>query len=151
MDKGIYCLVFENPACTIRIGALGDLAFESGWHIYVGSALGSGGLKRLERHIVLARDRHRHPKWHIDYLLTEPRFMLSSAVFAVTTHRLECPVAKGLDRGGVPGFGCSDCRCNSHLVHRDGDPHGEITTVFRQLGLSPVIKRIMRNETKAIL
>lgn len=151
MDKGIYCLVFENPACTIRIGALGDLAFESGWHIYVGSALGSGGLKRLERHIALARDRHRHPKWHIDYLLTEPRFMLTSAVFAVTTERLECPVANGLDGGGVPGFGCSDCRCHSHLVHRNGDPRGEITAVFRQLGLSPVIKRIMRNETKAIV
>ena len=43
MDKGIYCLVFENPACAIGIGALGPVPFPAGWHIYVGSALGSGG------------------------------------------------------------------------------------------------------------
>lgn len=62
MDKGVYCLVFHNPACTVRIGALGEIAFRKGWHIYVGSALGSGGLKRLGRHIALAADKDKRPK-----------------------------------------------------------------------------------------
>jgi Uri superfamily endonuclease len=149
MDKGIYCVVFENPACTVRVGALGDLAFEPGWHIYVGSALGSGGLTRLERHIGLARTRHRPPKWHVDYLLTEPRFFLTSVVSAKTTDRLECSLAGRLGGASVPGFGCSDCGCRSHLMHRDKEPVGEIAGAFRHLGLSPAIKRLMRLETKA--
>jgi len=59
MDKGVYCLIFENNECTVRIGALGDLTFRAGWYIYVGSALGSGVLKRLGRHISLAHLRDR--------------------------------------------------------------------------------------------
>jgi Uri superfamily endonuclease len=96
MDKGIYCLVFENPACTVRVGALGDIPFAAGWHVYVGSALGSGGLKRLERHIVFAKGRDRRPTWHVDFLLASPHFLLSSAVSAVTTNRLECPLAEAI-------------------------------------------------------
>ena len=74
MDKGIYCLVLKNPACTVRVGALGPVSFAAGWHCYIGSALGPGGLVRLERHLRLAAHRDRRPKWHIDYLLTDPRF-----------------------------------------------------------------------------
>ncbi len=57
MDKGIYCLVLKNPACTVRVGALGPLPFAAGWHCYIGSALGPGGLVRLERHTRLAEHR----------------------------------------------------------------------------------------------
>ena len=143
MDKGIYCLVFENPSCTVRVGALGEIAFRRGWHIYVGSALGSGGLVRLDRHIALSRNKDRRPKWHVDYLHTSPCFSLAYTVSAVTDERLECPLARELGGGGVPKFGCSDCTCTSHLFYRKCDPKREILAAFRHLGLAPTTKTIM--------
>ena len=122
MDKGIYCLVFENPSCTVRVGALGEIAFRRGWHIYVGSALGSGGLARLERHIALSRDKDKRPKWHVDYLSVNPSFSLRSAVHAVTGERLECRLAAALGGENIPAFGCSDCDCTSHLFYRRRNP-----------------------------
>ena len=143
MDKGVYCLVFENNECTVRTGALGDLTFRAGWYIYVGSALGSGGLKRLARHISLARLRDRQPKWHVDYLLTSPCFSLSYSIFAVTQERCECRLAQVFKGPGILGFGCSDCSCSSHLLYRQGDPKQEILAAFRELQLNPVIKTII--------
>lgn len=142
MDKGVYCLIFENPSCTVRIGALGPVAFRNGWHIYVGSALGSGGLSRLERHITLARSKDRPPKWHVDYLSVSPFFRLRSAIAAATGERMECPLAGSLGGGSVPGFGSSDCTCPSHLFYRKGDPSNEVEAVFRSLHLEPVTKTI---------
>ena len=143
MDKGIYCLVFENPGCALNVGALGPVAFAPGWHIYVGSALGSGGLKRLARHISLSEARDRKPKWHIDSLLISNLFSLSYAVYAITGKKLECPLAQALGDPGVPAFGSSDCRCPSHLLYRDTDPLPEVLMAFRGLGLVPVTKTIM--------
>ena len=148
MDKGIYCLVFKNPGCTVRVGALGEIAFQPGWHMYVGSALGSGGLKRLERHISLARNRDKRPKWHVDYLLTSPLFSLVYAVYDVPSERLECRLAHELGDVGVPRFGSSDCDCSSHLFYRQCDPQEEILSVFRHLGLIPTTKTIMNPDVK---
>lgn len=142
MDKGIYCLVFHNPSCTLKIGALGEIAFRNGWHIYVGSALGSGGLARLNRHIALSEEKDKRPKWHVDYLLTSNVFPLRYAVFARTSLRLECLVASALGGEDVPRFGCSDCACPSHLLYRKTDPLPEIKEVFRCLQLVPQTKTI---------
>jgi Uri superfamily endonuclease len=143
MDKGIYCLVFQTPGSTIRVGALGALTFRAGWYIYVGSALGSGGLQRLGRHISLTRLRDKQPKWHVDYLLTSPCFSLVYAVYAVTLDRLECRFARELNEGGIQKFGSSDCSCTSHLLYRQGDPKQEIFAAFRELQLDPIIKTII--------
>jgi Uri superfamily endonuclease len=143
MDKGVYCLVFENPGCTVRIGALGDRTFSAGWHFYIGSALGSGGLKRLDRHISLARERNKQPKWHVDYLLTDPQFSLIYTVSAPTTDRCECSLARKIGEPGETGFGCSDCSCPTHLFFRDEDPRKEILAAFRDLKLVPVVKSII--------
>ncbi len=142
MDKGIYCLVFRNPSCTVRVGALGEVAFRKGWHIYAGSALGSGGLARLERHVTLSKKKDRRPKWHVDYLSAGSAFSLRYTVSAVTTERLECRLAAALGDEGVPGFGCSDCTCISHLFWKKTDPLHEIRQVFRCLDLRPVTKNI---------
>jgi Uri superfamily endonuclease len=148
MDKGIYCLVFENPGCMIRVGALGEIAFQSGWHIYIGSALGSGGLKRLMRHISIAGNHDRKPKWHVDYLLTSPFFSLDYTVYGVTGDRLECRLANILNESSVPAFGCSDCSCISHLLYREDDPKGEILAAFRELQLDPIIKTIINPQVE---
>jgi Uri superfamily endonuclease len=143
MDKGIYCLVFKNPACTVRVGALGEITFHRGWHIYVGSALGTGGLARLERHIALSRDRDRRPTWHVDRLSLSPSFRLHTTVHAVTGERLECQLAATLGGELVPGFGCSDCACSSHLFYRRRDPVKEIQTAFRSLDLTGTTTTLM--------
>ncbi|MFA4860869.1 DUF123 domain-containing protein [Methanoregula sp.] len=142
MDKGIYCLVFSSPGCTAGVGALGEIAFRRGWYIYVGSALGSGGLARLERHIALSHARDKRPKWHVDYLSTDSRFSLRSTVHAVTGERFECRLAGVLAEPGIPGFGCSDCTCPSHLVYRTRNPANEIGSAFRSLALEPVTTTI---------
>jgi Uri superfamily endonuclease len=143
MDKGIYCLVFSNPACTVRVGALGKIAFGRGWHIYVGSALGSGGLARLERHIALSRTRDKRPKWHVDYLSESEPFRLRYTLHAVTEERLECQLAEALGGETVPAFGCSDCDCPSHLFYRRSNPVDEIEGAFRTLGLPASTKTLM--------
>ena len=145
MDKGIYCLVVRNPACTVEVGALGPVSFSAGWHGYIGSALGPGGLVRLERHLRLAEHRNKRPKWHIDYLLSDRRFSVAYAVSAPTTERFECRLAALLAQGGtgVDRFGCSDCDCPSHLLHWRNNPREEILAAFAGLGLSSRIQTII--------
>ena len=139
MDKGIYCLVLRNPECTVHVGALGAQAFADGFHVYVGSAQGSGGLQRVRRHILLAKDRDRRPKWHIDYLLTSDNFSLISVICASTEKKFECRLAGTLPGSPVPRFGCSDCSCSSHLFHTHNDPRDGIRIAFQKLGLDSAI------------
>jgi len=148
MDKGIYCLVFRHPACTAVVGALGTLEFPAGFHIYIGSALGSGGLKRLERHCRLTSERNKRPKWHVDHILTDLRFELQYAVYASTEERLECQLVDALGGEGVRNFGCSDCACTSHFLYRRYDPREEIIAAFGMLGLLPVIKTMITQYVK---
>lgn len=137
--KGVYCLIFENGECALQVGKKGEFSFKKGYHIYVGSALGPGGLKRMQRHIRLSRDKDKNPKWHVDYLHFEPAFHLVSAVFAATPERLECLLADAVGGSSVPGFGCTDCACGSHLFFREKYPLSEILKAFEGLGLLPFV------------
>jgi Uri superfamily endonuclease len=143
MDKGIYGLVFQNPTCTVRVGALGKVTFSKGWHIYVGSALGSGGLVRLERHITLSRNKDKPPKWHVDWLSVNPTFCLRFTIHALTEERLECRLARALGGETVRRFGSSDCSCSSHLFYRRRNPVHEVEVAFRSFGLSTCTKTLM--------
>jgi len=82
----------------------------------------------------------------VDCLLTDRRFSLQYTVSAATDERLECPLARALGEPGVFSFGCSDCRCPSHLLYREQDPENEIAAAFRELGLVPVTATIMNRE-----
>jgi Uri superfamily endonuclease len=137
--KGVYCLIFENRYCKIDVGKKGEFSFYPGFHIYVGSALGPGGLKRMKRHINLSRNRDRSPKWHVDYLHLNPAFRLVSAVYAFTSARLECALASRIGGDSVSGFGCTDCTCSSHLFYRTKKPLLEINEAFEALGLSALV------------
>ena len=141
MEPGTYCLVFANPAVTLAVGRLGPVAFRAGFHLYVGSALGPGGLLRVERHLRLARDRDRPPRWHVDRLLLDTRFELVAAVTGGGAERLECALARAIGGEGVPGFGASDCGCASHLLFRPRDPTDEIRAAFSVVGLVPTLQR----------
>jgi len=135
-EKGIYCLIFENENCKLEIGKKGEFSFPAGFYIYVGSALGPGGLKRVTRHSNLSRNRDRKPRWHVDYLHLNPSFRLVSAVYALTSERLECTLASKLGGDSVSGFGCTDCTCSSHLFYRKKSPLPEIAEAFESLRLS---------------
>ena len=137
MNKGIYTLILRlDVPKDIRIGALSIITFQPGYYIYAGSALGSGGLSRVSRHIRFFRERYRKAKWHIDYLMEEA--VLEKTVCAETDMRLECVLASGIAGDSVLRFGCSDCDCASHLFYRKEEPTKEILAVFEKMGLHAV-------------
>jgi len=109
--KGTYLLVMELPNdISIMVGKQGLVHFQKGWYVYVGSAL-NGLDQRIQRH--LREDKKIH--WHIDYLLSYTD--LVDIFYKEGTQREECRIARSFAKTfiGVPGFGCSDCTCKSHL------------------------------------
>jgi sugar fermentation stimulation protein A len=118
-DGGCYILILKLDEDTrITTGGLGDVLYKKGYYLYAGSAK-KGLTKRMERH---ARKRKKL-FWHIDYLREKASF---HKVLAIRTVKdIECVLAAGLkriSRWSVPGFGCSDCCCASHLFGMDTDP-----------------------------
>ncbi|MDD1751912.1 MAG: GIY-YIG nuclease family protein [Methanotrichaceae archaeon] len=120
MDKGIYTLVIRlGDERRILVGSLGSIVFPEGYYAYTGSARGSGGLKRLERHMRLMQSQNQTRRWHIDYILPSVDFI--GSVITHTDQNLECMVAKriGAELSAVPAFGCTDCSCYSHLHYSE--------------------------------
>lgn len=119
---GVYILHLELVELrSLAIGRHGKYIFHPGEYLYVGSALGPGGLRaRLGRHLMGSEVRH----WHIDWLRAIAK--LRGCFFAATNKPLECTWSQFLmgqpgARVNVPGFGASDCRnepasCTAHLV-----------------------------------
>jgi Uri superfamily endonuclease len=99
----------------LQIGRWGELAVRPGFYLYVGSALGPGGLlARVSRHCRgVAKKQH----WHIDYLHAHSKPV--AVWYRYSRRRLEHDWATVLVQmvGTVPveGFGCSDCNCDAHL------------------------------------
>jgi endonuclease-3 len=115
-DGGTYTLVFSLPsAVTIEVGALGEHRFPAGGYCYTGSALGSGGFSRIDRHRRVAVGEHDVRHWHVDYFGSHPETELI-AVERTRGQDCECAVAGELGNGPVPGFGASDCGCETHLA-----------------------------------
>ena len=120
---GTYALVLRAAQQkNVQVGRLGKLAMQPGFYVYVGSALGPGGLKaRVGRHLRPAIRSH----WHIDYLRRETEWV--AIWYAYDTVRRECAWADAFSnlRGSdIPlfGFGSSDCRCPAHLCFFDRMP-----------------------------
>jgi Uri superfamily endonuclease len=117
-EKGVYVIVASLGARkTIRVGKLGTFVFPGGFYAYAGSARGPGGLSaRIGHHAKISRKPH----WHMDYLRRRAR-LIEAWVSSGNIFSEHC-LATAL--GGLPGarmpvsgFGCSDCRCLSHLFH----------------------------------
>lgn len=120
-SPGTYAIVLRlESGRAIRVGRLGYFDFPIGYYLYLGSALGPGGLAgRLGRHLALDAGQRR-PHWHIDYFRRQARIQ---ALWYITgTARREhdwAELAAQLDGASIPAprFGASDCRCPSHLYH----------------------------------
>ncbi len=138
--KGSYILLVELAAeKNVLIGKLGYIFFPKAFYAYVGSAM-NGLEARLARHLRKEKGLH----WHIDYLLKEAEIadiiLCFSEPFAFCHSeglaealskakgqrpknlaqgklRMECFLAQALAKEfqSVPGFGASDCKCQSHL------------------------------------
>lgn len=110
---GVYQLLIRLPQSTmLRVGGLGPLALAAGWYVYSGSAR-NGLHQRVGRHL----RRSKRPHWHIDYLLAAAERIQAYVLPGTDTsecdlHRRACGAGRA-----VPGFGASDCRCDSHLAY----------------------------------
>ena len=111
--KGIYVLIIRvNKDTNVNVGALSRIAFAKGLYAYVGSA--QTNLKqRIKRHL----RREKRLFWHIDYLLDSDQAEIVKVLHKEADRTEECAVANTLSEKGKPiaSFGCSDCRCRSHL------------------------------------
>ncbi|MBN2603252.1 MAG: GIY-YIG nuclease family protein [Candidatus Thermoplasmatota archaeon] len=111
--KGSYLLVIKlNGEKNILVGKKGEIFFQDGLYVYVGSAL-NGILQRVKRHLNPQKKMH----WHIDYFLQHAK--IESVYYKQSNTRKECDIAGKLEKKlkSVPNFGCSDCNCRSHLFY----------------------------------
>ena len=132
-EKGSYVLLIGLPTeQTIVIGRLNTVQFSRGYYAYVGSAM-RGFEARLNRH--LRKDKKLH--WHIDKLLQ--RAAITSIILCETEDRTECVIARAFSRqfDAVLGFGCSDCKCRSHLFFAVEEMKQEIMVILDSLGMTP--------------
>ncbi len=133
--RGTYALFMSLDAGTeLDVGALGKLHFPPGAYCYVGSAM--GGLdQRISRHL----SPEKRARWHVDRLTTAADSVEAYESFPEPVP--ECRLAEmALECGMEPfaeGFGCSDCRCRTHLFRVTGgsrDAFLSVTGMSRHAG-----------------
>ncbi len=118
-DRGSYLLILNlKRNRKIHVGKLGEVHFRKGFYIYSGSAMANLSM-RMKRHWHLRKKHH----WHIDELRAASDF---HSVLAIrSSDRLECEIAKamsGIADWSIPGFGSTDCSCETHLFGMERDP-----------------------------
>jgi sugar fermentation stimulation protein A len=118
-NQGAYIITgFLDRNRVIEVGLLGMVEFKKGYYLYVGSALNSLS-GRINRHM----RREKRLKWHIDYLIRHLKNI--KAIPIQSSEDLECQIADSIlniSDGSIKGFGCSDCRCESHLFWMRDNP-----------------------------
>lgn len=119
---GTYILTLRNHAiANVQIGRLGLLSLPPGYYLYVGSAFGPGGVRaRILRHCRQAKRKH----WHIDYVseIMQPVGAWLSHQNEPREHDWAQALYKITNLSAIRGFGCSDCRCYSHLFYSGTAP-----------------------------
>ncbi len=146
--RGSY-IILCNLAGKIKakIGSLGIHELEAGDYIYVGSALGPGGIySRICRHI----KKKKKIWWHIDYLTVLPECTIKLAIIIPSSERFECIISSKLYEEGfkapIHKFGSMDCKCYSHFFHISS--LSNLVDLLSSLGIEFYI--INRNELDSI-
>ncbi len=133
--KGTYCLLINlKTDQIIKIGKKGKINFNKGYYVYIGSAMNS--LEgRIRRHLRNNKKLH----WHVDYLLKNSQSSIIEVYFYSDEIKHECDLASYISKAGkqIQGFGCSDCKCSSHLVYFATSDEAESTCqdAFKKLGI----------------
>ncbi len=121
-EPGTYILLLQNEArVNLQIGRRRKIALEAGYYLYVGSAFGPGGVRaRVLRHCRVEKSL----RWHIDYLraMTTPWDAWYTHDPVPREHAWAEILSNMGDLSPVQGFGCSDCKCASHLFHTASMP-----------------------------
>ncbi|MFA5486485.1 MAG: GIY-YIG nuclease family protein [Candidatus Methanomethylophilaceae archaeon] len=119
MRKGTYVLAISLGEPFAReVGSLGTVSLEKGQYCYVGSAM-NGLDQRIERHL----RRNKSIRWHIDRLTSFEGDVKAYESYpdSIPECRLaEIAVSCGMEPA-AKGFGCSDCKCQTHLFRATGD------------------------------
>lgn len=118
-NRGVYFLVIHvEKAIQIPVSRIGSPLLRPGWYVYAGSAR-VNLQQRITRHLRKRKKVH----WHIDHLTTSAAKVKA---FPIATFKdLECTLAADiaeLAEASLPGFGCSDCSCSSHLFSFSANP-----------------------------
>lgn len=143
--KGAYVLVIKvDEPVDVQLQSLGEVTFQTGTWIYVGSAMGNGSTSlenRINRHFRSEKTVY----WHIDHLL-ESNVTLLKAFWAHSPVHVECRIAQEFEMSkefqvGPRRFGSSDCKsnCKAHVFRFTHDSGIDIimASVFEKLGLNP--------------
>jgi len=121
-DPGTYALILKcDSRARVQVGRLGEIELRPGYYIYIGSAFGPGGVRgRVSRHFREPKTKH----WHIDYLREHASPV--GVWYSYEPEHLEHLWAQTLHEASgffpIQGFGCSDCKCDSHLFHTSRFP-----------------------------
>jgi sugar fermentation stimulation protein A len=118
-DRGGYVLMLRMERDRLLpFGRDRTSFFPKGFYLYVGSAM-RNLTARIGRHTRLRKRHH----WHIDWLRAAARV---HGVFPIrSSSKIECDLAGALSHlsdWSIPGFGCSDCSCPTHLFGLADDP-----------------------------
>ncbi|MHA3962224.1 MAG: GIY-YIG nuclease family protein [Candidatus Thorarchaeota archaeon SMTZ1-45] len=143
--KGAYVLIIRvKQPVSVQIKSLGNISFDPGEWIYIGSAMGDGSTSlenRLERHF--RKDKTIY--WHIDYLLDSVAELVE-AIWTRSSRSIECDLVHLIDShndfiAGPNGFGSSDCKRGSstHIYFYQGNNILRIVLIqsFQALGFQP--------------
>ena len=141
---GTYVVVMRLPNdVVLRIGRLGTFWLPKGYLLYVGSAMGGGGVRsRTNRH----QDPSAVKLWNVDHVKAVARPV--EIWWTHDTARVECDWAMALaSMHGyccpTSGFGANDCKaCPAHFFHRSTKP--ECDEFAGALGAAPARSEVLR-------
>ncbi len=118
-----YILILKlDEGKKIKIGSLGNIKFKKGYYMYVGSAKNS--IKRIERHF----KAEKKLRWHIDYLSVNAK-VLDALLFDIEECDLSNVLLQHFEK--IKGFGCSDCKCITHLFYSATNPIEKLKKLFK--------------------
>lgn len=121
-SPGTYALILRcTSQASVAVGRRGDICLQPGFYVYIGSAFGPGGVQaRVFRHCRSNTRRH----WHIDYIreFVHPIGAWYSHQAQHLEHDWATIMAEMPDVKAIAGFGCTDCRCHSHLFRSELAP-----------------------------
>ncbi len=140
-NRGVYLLAVElKQPMRLSVPRIGSPLLAPGWYLYAGSAR-ANLRQRIARHLRKKKKIH----WHIDHLTLAGSTVKAFPV--LTGENLECGLAcdvSAVADYAIPGFGCSDCSCGSHLFYFSENPlHNrsvlDLLFLYRHKGFAPTL------------
>lgn len=116
-NSGVYAIIIQlEEKLTIKLKE--EIILESGYYVYTGSAK-----KNLTQRINRHKRKKKKEHWHIDKLTTKGKVIKNFPIH--TLKDLECSLSSDISNTSdksIFGFGCTDCRCRSHLFYYSDNP-----------------------------